>query len=138
MLKQWFNPPRRDPIHGTPSYATANELQFLGYEFIYPNCENRWYCICDMACTYVLDLQIQGDHTITVHQGIAYTTSHFDPSDTFVGNVHRLGPKGTRGFKARAQLKEDEEVWLRECMDRGGIQLSDWESKPKLEDYLCE
>lgn len=64
--KQWFKPPENNPIHMTPSYATEQRLNILGYRHIYPNDHNRWHCICDMECTYVLDIQIPlGDHTMT-------------------------------------------------------------------------
>ena len=135
-IKQWVRPPNANPIHGTPSHATSSWLELLGYELIYPNEENLWYCICDMVCTYVLDIQIPGDHTTTVHQRIAYTTAPFNPDETDVVNVHRLSSERTEEFKLRAQYKRDEETWFREWMASGGIQLLDWETRPKLEDYL--
>ena len=106
-FKQCLRAPKGDPIHGTPSLATSFWIRtFLGYDHIYPNEEKRWYCICDMACTYVLDVQMPGDHTMTVHQKVAYTTAAFDPDKTEVGNVHRLNPKRTKELKALRQCED--------------------------------
>ena len=135
-LKQWVRPPERNPIHGTPSYATGYWLVSLGYKLIYPNDENRWHCICDMECTYVLDVRMTVDHTMTVQQRVAYTTSLFNPDDTEVGNVFRLSPEKTGHFKAQAQYKSDEDLWFRNWMDRGDVSLPDWQKRPRLKDYL--
>ena len=134
-FRQLLRPPRRAPIHSTPSYATASWIRIiLGYEHIYPNKENRWHCICDMTCTYVLDVQIPGDHTMTVHQRVAYTTAPFDPDKTEVGNVHRLNSKKTKTLKAQKQYKEDQRLWYARQLEDG--RLFDLDSYPKLEDYL--
>ena len=136
-FQQWLRAPRRNPIHGTPSHATGFwTTTFLRYELIYPNKENHWHCICDMKCTYVLDVQIPGDHTMTVHQRVAYTTAPFDPNETEVGNVHRLNARRTKALKARRQYEEDDQLWFQQWAEGGGFQLSDWNSRPKLEDYL--
>ena len=135
-LKQWEKPPNRDPVHGTPSFATAWWLRLLGYQHIYPNEKELWHCICDNACTYVLDIGIPGGHTITVHQRVAHTTSPFDPEQTEVGNVYRLNPKKTRHFKGMAEYKKAEDLWWRQFTDSGGLQLPDWETHPKLGDFL--
>lgn len=135
-LKQSVKPPNRDPLHGTPSFATASWLGLLGYQHIYPNEQEAWHCICDSACTYVLDIGIPGGHTITVHQRIAYTTSPFYPEHTEVGNVYRLNPKRTRYFKGMAEYKKAEDLWWQQFTASGGLQLPDWQARPKLEDYL--
>ena len=135
-LKQWVRPPKRNPIHGTPSHATGSWLALLGYELIYPNENNQWHCICDMACTYVLDLQTPVDHAMTVHQRIAYTTAPIDPDESDIGNVFRLSPEKTRQFKAWAQYERDEELWFRGRIAPDGMSLPDWEKRPRLEDYL--
>ena len=141
-FRQWLRPPKRDPIHGTPTHATSSCIRiFLGYEFIYPNEENHWYCICDDVCTYVLDVQIPGAHTMTVHQRVAYTTILFDPDKTEVGNVHWLNPEKTRELKATRQEEvrkheEERQLWRKRCEESYGRFLpQDWESRPKLEDY---
>ena len=136
-IKQWLRAPGRDPIHGTPSHATGDCIRnLLGYEHIYPNEENRWHCICDITCTYVLDIQAPWDHTMTVHQRVAYTTAEFNPHETDVGNVHRLNAQRTRNYKAQGQYKEAERRWFQEWVESDGSQLPDWESRPKLEEYL--
>ena len=78
-IEQLVRPPIRNPIHGTPSDATDAMLRLRGYEVIYPNAQKRWFCICDMECTYVLDVQMRDGHTMTVHQQVAYTTALFKP-----------------------------------------------------------
>lgn len=135
-VKEWWRPPDRNPIHGTPSHATSMRLRMMGYQIIYPNDERSWYCICNMQCTYVLDVQMPGDHTMTVHQRVAYTTVPFDPSETEVRNVHGLDPMKTKTLKAWALYKKDEELWFKEWMDSGSFHLPDWDKRPKLEDYL--
>ncbi len=136
-FQQWLRAPKRNPIHGTPSHATGLWITtFLRYELIYPNEENRWHCICDMKGTYVLDVQVPGDHTMTVHQRVAYTTAPFDPNETEVGNVHRLNARRTKELKAQRQYEEDERLWVQQWAEGGGFQLPDWSSRPKLEDYL--
>ena len=136
-LQHWVQVPNRNPIHGTPSHATGFWITtFLRYELIYPNEENRWNCICDMMCTYVLDVQIPGGHTMTVHQGVAYTTAPFDPDETEVGNVHRLNAWRTKELKAQGQYEKDERLWFQQWAEDGRFQLPDWESRPKLADYL--
>lgn len=136
-IRQWLRTPKRNPIHGTPSHATGFWITtFLGYELIYPNVENRWHCICDMMCTYVLDVQMpDGGHTMTVHQGVAYTAP-FDPHETEVGNVHRLNAKRTKELKARRQYEEEDRLWFQQWAESGDLDLPDWNSRPKLEDYL--
>ena len=105
MIAQWWRPPIRNPIHGTPSEAIAWRLWLSGYKLIYPNEDKRWSCICDMECAYVLDIQMPGHHTMAVHQRVALTTAFFDPVLTVVANAHRLDPERTRRLKA---LREDE------------------------------
>lgn len=73
---------------------------------------------------------------MTVHQRVAYTTAPFDPNETEVGNVHRLGARRTKELKARRQYEEDERLWFQQWAEGGGFQLLDWNSRPKLEDYL--
>ena len=135
-IKQRFRPPIPNPIHGTPSDATGNWLAILGYEHIYPNAVNLWHCICDMDCTYVLDVLMPIGHTMAVHQRVAYTTASFNPDETEVVNVLRLGPERTRNLKAHAEYKKAEERWFQRWMEGGGRQLPDWKTRPKLEDYL--
>ena len=108
----------------------------MGYRHIYPNGENNWHCILDMQCTYVLDVLMPGYHTMTVHEGVAYSTAPFDPAKTIVGNVHRLNPRRTRNLKAARDYKEAEDAWFRERMDSGITKLPDWNNRPRLEDYL--
>lgn len=135
-VKQRVGPLKSDPIHGTPSDATGLTLELRGYRHIYPNEEGRWYCICDMECTYVLDIQMPSDHTMTVHQGVAYTAALFDPDETEVVSVRGLDPDGTRNLKAYAQHKRDDEHWLQEQMANGAFHRIDWKTRLKLEDYL--
>ena len=126
-IRQWFSPPRHDPIHGTPSHATANRLMLRGYDHIYPNKHGNWHCICDTSCTYVLDVQLPGgDHTLTVHRQVAYTTAPFHPDQTEVGNVHRLGARKTEELKDRKRQKEAELQSVQEWLASGGLQLPDW------------
>ena len=89
-----------------------------------------------MDCTYVLDVLVPIGHTITVHQRVAYTTAYFNPEETEVGNVLRLGPERTKRLKAQAEYKKAEDRWFRRWMDGDGRQLPDWKTCPKLEDYL--
>ena len=133
-FKQWFRSPNADPIHGTSSHAMGSSLEILGYRHIYPNDDNNWYCICDKQCSYVLDVQIPGNHTMTVHEGVAYTTAPFEPARTTVGNVHWLNPRKTRAFKAAREYKEAEVAWFRDWMDSGMTKSLDWNSRPKLQD----
>ena len=136
-FQQWLRPPRRDPLHGTPTHATSSRIRhILSYELIFPNEEDRWHCICDMMCTYVLDVQIPEDHTMTVHQRVAYTTAPFDPNNTEVGNVHRLDAQRTKKLKARSAYQEAERLWIRQGVEGDRFQLPDWESRPRREDYL--
>ena len=136
-FKQLLQQPRPNPIHGTPSHATGFCLEwFWGYEHIFPNDARRWFCICDVVCSYVLDVQMPGDHTITVHQRVAYTTCRFDPHNTEVANVYRLNPKRTMEYKARGQYEDAVRLWDRQWLDGGDVQLPDWDSRPKLEDFL--
>ena len=133
---QLFRPPVLNPIHYTPSHATASRLRSLGYQIIYPNDEGQWYCICDETCTYVLDVQIPlGDHTFTVHQMIAHTTAPFDPNETEVANVYRLNETKTREIKAWSRYKEAENTWYQRWAENGESQFPSWDDKPKLEDY---
>ena len=136
-VKQWLKPPEHNPIHMTPSHATAERLEFLGYQHIYPNDHWRWHCICDMECTYVLDVQLPlGDHTLTVHQRIAYTTAFFEPEHTVVGNVFRLSPGRTREFKAWGQYREAERSWFQEFIGNDYSRDLDWLSRrPKSGDF---
>ncbi len=137
-IRQWIRAPRRNPIHGTPSHATSLSIRILlGYEHIYPNQENRWYCICDMESAYVLDVQTPYDHTMTVHERVAYTTAHFDPNETEVGNVHQLNPKRTEKLKATRQYEEADRLW-RQQLAESYVPFSqqDWGRRPKPEDFL--
>ena len=135
-VKQWVRPPIPNPIHGTPSDATGDWLAFLGYEYIYPNADNLWHCICDMDCTYVLDVQMPIGHTMAVHQGVAYTTAYFNPDETDIGNVLRLGPEKTRILKAHGEYKKAEDRWSRKWVTGELSTLSDWKTRPKWEDYI--
>ena len=129
LVKQWLSPLGRNPLHGTPSHAIAEYLiGFLGYEFIFPNQGGLWNCICDEECTYVLDLHVSADHTISVHQRVAYTTLFFKPDEVVVGNVYRLDAESTRKRKALRQYHEDLARWSSQTFrsERG----------PKLGDYL--
>ena len=133
---QWFRPPEQNPIHLTPSHATAGRLQALGYQLIYPNDEGRWHCICDETCAYVLDIQIPlSDHTLMVHQMVAYTTAPFDPKNTEVVHVHKLNEIGTSEFKAWARYRKAENLWYEQWAASEGEIFPKWDSKPKLEDY---
>ena len=135
-LRQWLRAPRRDPIHGTSTDATGSWITtFLHYEPIY-NRENRWQCICDMTCTYVLDVQIPGGHTMTVYQKVAYTTSLFDPNETEVGNVYRLNAKRTKELKAFRHYEKAERLWRQQWAESGRLQPPGQQSRPRLEDYL--
>ncbi len=89
-----------------------------------------------MMCTYVLDVRIPGDHTMTVHQGVAHTTDSFDPHETEVANVHRLDAERTTYFKAWGQYQDAVRLWDQQWAKADSAQLQDWESRPKLEDYL--
>ena len=131
-IKQWVQPPKPNPIHGTPSDATGLTLALWGYRHIYPNEVDRWYCICDMECTYVLDVQIPSDHTMAVHQGVAYTTAFFDPDEAEVGNVLGLDPGRTKDLKANAQYKRDDELWFKTQMANGDFELVDWKTRPEV------
>ena len=117
-IKQYFSPPNRNPIHGTPSHAMGEKLWISGYKHIYPNAGKRWWCICDMGSTYVVDMLMPEGHSITVHQRTAYTTAFLDPESTIVANVYRLDPDRTRGFKnlreEQRRRKQEEEDWWRQ------------------------
>ena len=119
-IRQWRKSPKANPAHFTPAHAKANPLSILGYQHVYPNDDGRWDCICDMECTYVLDVQIPDDHTMTIHQKIAYTTAPFDPKLTEVANVFRLDAKKTSGLKGWARYKEDESLWYKEWTESDG------------------
>ena len=140
-VRQWVRAPKLNPIHGTPTHATSHVITTLfHYELIFPNEEKRWYCICDMESAYVLDVLIPGDHTMTVHEGVAYTTAPFDPGETIVGNVHWLSPEKTRRLKAmrqkEARRKEEERKWWRERWEEsyGRFLPEDSELRRKMED----
>ena len=106
--KQWVRRPRSEPMHGTPSDATGLSLELRDYKNIYPNEEGLWFCICDTECKYALDVQIPlGGHTMTVHQGVAFTTADFSPDETEVVNVRRLDAERTREFRSYARYKKD-------------------------------
>ena len=135
-IKQLVKPPKQNPLHGTPTYATDVVLRLRGYEVIFPNAEKRWSCICDMRCTYVLDVQIPGDHTMAVHQQVAYTTTLFNPDETSVGNVYRLSSAKTKRLKAVRQFEEADRLWIQQWVEGDVLQLPNWESHPKFEDYL--
>ena len=131
-MRQWLRTPKRDPIHGTPSHATSEYItNYLGYEHIYPNDDDRWHCICDEESAYVLDVQMPLDHTMTIYGRVAYTTAKFDPYDIEVGNVHRLSPKRTHEMKARRQHDEAQRKYILEWLEGDGLHLPDWESLPK-------
>lgn len=127
-----------NPIHGTITHATSFYLEAFSYEPIYPNRRNLWHCICDMVCVYVLDVQCPNDHTMTVHRGVVYTTKSFELDETEVFNVRRLDAKRTKELKARRQYEEDDRQWRQRWLERSArdYRLIDWESCPKLEDYL--
>ena len=135
MVAQWRRPSSRNPIHGTPSEAMAQRLWLLGYKHIYPNEKQRWPCICDMECAYVLDIQIPGDHTMAVHQRVALTTAFFDHESTIVGNVHRLDPERTKSLKKLREedrrRKEEEEEWWRQRSAEFGLPDIDWRNPDK-------
>ena len=139
-FNEWRRASNHNPIHETPSEVTETYLRvFSGYKIICTDSkdrENRWYCICDNECTYVLDVVIPGGgHTMTVHQRVAYTTARFDPGETEVVNVYGLSPEGTKECKAQRAYAEAEERWLDEQM-QGDLESTNWDSGPKLEDYL--
>ena len=124
MIAQWWRPPSRNPIHGTPSEAMDWRLWLSGYKLIYPNEIKRWSCICDMECAYVLDIQMPEHHTMAVHQRVALTTALFDPVLTVVANVHRLDPERTMRLKAlredeRRREQEEEERWRQSMAEFG-------------------
>ncbi len=136
-LRQWIRPPNRNPIHATPSLATGSWItNILRYEHIYPNKENSWHCICDMMCTYVLDVQLSLGHTMTVHQRVAYTTSPFHPDETEVVNVHRLNAERTAYLKASRRYEEAQDIWFQQWAEGDRLQLLNWEGRPKLDDFL--
>ena len=129
LVKQWLRPLGRNPLHGTPTHAIAQHLiGYKGYDLIFPNQEGLWHCICDEECTYVLDLRVLADHTISVHQRVAYTTLLFKPDEVVVGNVYRLDAERTRKCKALRRYHDDLERWLTQTCRSG--------SGPKLGDYL--
>ena len=136
-FRQWLRPPKPDPIHGTPTHATSSWITtMLRYELIYPNEQHNWYCICDMMCTYVLDVLIPNGHTMTIHQRVAYTTTRFDPVETEVGNVHRLSAQRTKELKAQRQYEKDERLWFARWTEGGALRLPNWDSRPNPENYL--
>ena len=135
-IKQVFRPHNREPMHGTPNQATLSCLRMFGYQHIYPNAEQLWYCICDQHRSDVVDTVAFGvGHTICVQQGTVYSTIPLDPEETEVLNVLALGPDETADFRAQAQHREDHEAWLDEMITSGNVSW-DWSSEPKLEDYL--
>ena len=130
-LKQFFVTPTFNPDDGTPSHAIYRVLEPKGYQVIYPNPSQEWHCICDPQCLYVLDVMLpDGGHTFTIHDGIAYTTAPFNPTDTRVLNVYRLPPGETQQLVAWRRYEEDHQEWhenMEENM-RHGVPL------PKLGD----
>lgn len=73
---------------------------------------------------------------MAVNGRVVYTTTDFDPYDIDVGNVHRLNPQRTYEMKARRQHDEAQRKCIQEWLEGDGRHLPDWESLPKLEDYL--
>ena len=135
-LREWFKPPERNPMHMTPSQATAFQLCQLGYIPIFPNKYGKWFCICDAERTYVLDVQLSEGHTMTVHGGVAHTTYLFNPAETQVVNVYGLRHRETELLKAAGRYKKDEDTWLRGWLESDDPLSWDWDSRPKLGDYL--
>ena len=105
--KQVFVTLTLNPAHETSTRALASILLSMGYQVIYPNDDNDWRCICDHSCLYVLDVMLpQGGHAMTVHDGTAYTTAPFDPTNTRVVHVYRLPPADTQQLVASRQREE--------------------------------
>ena len=137
-IKQFFIKPTFDPAHGTPSHATQRVLIPMGYQVIYPNQDQHWHCSCDPRCLYVLDVMLPDDgetttgHTMTVHNGTAYTTAPFDPADTRVVNVYRLPPEKTQYLVASRKYDEAYQEWHDNIEEnvRNHVPI------PRLEDYV--
>ena len=116
-IRRFFKKPVFDPAHGTPSHTTQRVLIPMGYQVIYPSEDDEWHCICDPRCLYVLDVMLPDDgetmtgHTMTVHDGTAYTTAPFDPPDTRVLNVFRLPSTETKQLVAYRKYKEAHQEW---------------------------
>ena len=111
-VKQFFVTPTFDPNHGTPSPAILRALMPMGYQVIYPNQDQEWHCTCDPRCLYVLDVVLpDGGHTMTIHNGTAYTTAPFDPADTRVLNVYRLPPEKTQHLVTYRKYEEAYQEW---------------------------
>lgn len=102
-VRQCFRLARVEPMHETPWLALHLCLRTLGYKTVYPNVEQRWYCICDNDCSYAMALITHGTgHAIYVRQGIAYSTIEFVPEAVEVLEVWSLDSEITNNRRTRA------------------------------------
>ena len=132
-IKKSFIKRTFDPAHGTPSHATQRVLIPMGYQVIYSSEDDEWHCICDPRCVYVLDVILPKDaHTMTVHNGTAYTTAPFEPADTRVVNVYRLPPEKTQYLVASRKYNEA----YQEGHDNIEENVRNHVPIPRLEDYV--
>ena len=132
-LKQLFVTPTFNPSDGTPTHAIYLALDRKGYQVIYPNQNQEWHCICDPLCLYVLDIMLpEGGHTMTVHNGTAFTTAPFDPTDTRVLNVYRLPPTETQQLVELRKYEAAYDEWHDNMEENiwNGVPL------PKPSDYV--